>query len=223
MPSGKSEITRVTRSKGEARASYNRLSRCYDLFSRFESKYREAGLSKLAAKESETVLEIGFGTGLCILALARAVGEHGKVYGIDIAEGMCNLAQSKVTRAGLSDRVELQCGDAAQLPYEPDFFDAVLMSFTLELFDTPEIPAVLRECHRVIKNEGRICVVAMSGDSKPGMMLRLYEWFHCRFPGYVDCRPIFAGKALQEAGFKVEDVTVMSMWGLPVEIALAIK
>ena len=223
MSRSKSEITRVTRSKEEARASYNRLSKCYDLFSRFESKYREAGLRKLAAEEGETVLEIGFGTGHSLLPLAQAVGERSKVCGLDISEGMCKVARSKVMKAGLADRVWLQCGDAAQLPYEPNFFDAVSISFTLELFDTPEIPAVLKECHRVLKNEGRICVVAMSRVGKPGMILRLYEWFHCRFPSYVDCRPIFGRKALQEAGFKVEDVTVMSMWGLPVEIVLARK
>ena len=223
MSRSKSEITRVTRSKEEARASYNRLSKCYDLFSRFESKYREAGLRKLAVEEGEMVLEIGFGTGLSLVPLAQAVGERGKVCGLDISEGMCKVARAKVMKAGLADRVRLQCGDAAQLPYEPNFFDAVSISFTLELFDTPEIPNVLGECHRVLKKEGRICVVAMSREDKLGMMLRLYEWFHCRFPSYVDCRPIFGRKALQEAGFKVEDVTVMSMWGLPVEIVLARK
>ena len=77
-------MSRVLRSKEDAKASYNRLSRWYDLFARFEKKYREAGLKKLKAKEGETILEIGFGTGQCVLTLAQSVGKSGMIYGIDI-------------------------------------------------------------------------------------------------------------------------------------------
>jgi demethylmenaquinone methyltransferase/2-methoxy-6-polyprenyl-1,4-benzoquinol methylase len=218
------KISRVTRSKQEARASYDRMSRWYDILSgRYESKYREAGLRKLGAGEREVVLEVGFGTGHCILALAQAVGDKGKVYGIDISEGMCNISLSRMEKSGLSERVELHCGDATQLPFKSNCFDAVFMSFALELFDTPEIPAVLNECHRVLKDDGRICIVAMSKKAKDGMIVKLYEWFHDRLPNYVDCRPIYTRKALEGAGFGISDVTEMSMWGLPVEIVLAIK
>ena len=218
------EISRVVRSKEKARDSYDRLSRWYDLLSgRFEKRYRDAGLRMLDAKKGEVILEVGFGTGDCILALANAVEEQGKVYGIDISPGMCSVAQAKLEKAGLSNRVNLQSGDAACLPFDSDSFNAVFMSFTLELFDTPEIPVVLNECHRVLKSGGRICVVAMSREGKHGLMLRLYEWFHMQLPAYVDCRPIFVKKALEDAGFYVRNVTAMNMWGLPVEIVLAQK
>ncbi len=217
------EISSVSRSRQEAKASYDRLSRWYDLFARFESRYKEAGLHMLDTKKGEKVLEVGFGTGHCILALARAVGEGGKVYGIDISEGMCNIAQFKAKKAGLSQMVSLQCGDATRLPFEANSFDSVFMSFALELFDTPEIPAVLSECRRVLRDGGRICVVAMSKGKRATMMLRLYEWFHERLPNYVDCRPIYARKALEQAGFRIDDVAEVSMWGLPVEIVLARK
>ncbi len=208
----------------EARASYDRMSRWYDMLSgRSEKKYRDAGLRKLDAAEGEVVLEVGFGTGHCMLALAQAVGEKGKVYGIDISEGMRNISLSRMEKSGLSERVELHCGDATKLPFKANYFDAVFMSFALELFDTPEIPAVLNECHRVLKDDGRICVVAMSKKAKDGMMVKLYEWFHRRFPSFVDCRPIFVQKALEGACFRIQDVLVMSMWGLPVEIVLAGK
>lgn len=223
MSEGEREISRVTRSKRQARASYDKMSKWYDILAHPERRYGYLGLQKLRPAEGETVLEIGFGTGHGILALAQSVGNSDRVYGIDISEGMVNVTRSRVRKAGLSERVVLTCGDAARLPFEADFFDAVFMSFTLELFDTPEIPMVLHECRRVLQSDGRICVVAMSKKGKANVITRLYEWAHAKFPQYVDCRPIFAQQALEEAGFQILDVTERTMFGLPVEIVVAKK
>jgi len=217
-------ISRVTRSKAEAKASYNKLSRWYDLLAdRSERKHRVAGLEKLGVRPGEKVLEIGFGTGHALLALARVVGDSGRVYGIDLSEGMRDRAMSRLKEAGLSQQVDLTCGDATQLPYDADFFDAIFMSFTLELFDTPEIPVVLGECWRVLHSGGRLGVVAMTKGEPPGVMERLYEWAHRKWPRYVDCRPIYASRSVKEAGFQVRDVARLSMWGLSGEVVLGEK
>ena len=163
MTHGKSEITRVARSKDDARNTYDRLSKWYDLLAGgSERKFTEVGLRKLDVKEGEKVLEIGFGTGHSLLALARRVGMTGKVYGVDLSEGMLQVASNRLSTNGMSNRVELHCGDATRLPFPDQFFDAVFMSFVLELFDTPELPLVMRECQRVLNRTGRIGIVALS-------------------------------------------------------------
>jgi demethylmenaquinone methyltransferase/2-methoxy-6-polyprenyl-1,4-benzoquinol methylase len=217
-------VSRVTRSKEQAKATYDGLSRSYDLLAGgFERRHRDAAARKLQPQEGDVVLEVGFGTGHSVLELARAVGRTGKVYGIDISQGMLNIAQSRVDHAGVSDRVALKCGDALYLPFEAAFFDGIFISFTLELFDTPEIPLVLAECKRVLRTRGRICVVALSKKGEPSAMTRLYEWFHERLPDYVDCRPIFVEIALEKAGLHTLEATDLFFLGLRGESVLAEK
>lgn len=218
-------ISRVNRSKESARLSYNRLSRWYDTISgNTEKKYRDWGLEKLSAQQDEKILEIGFGTGHCLVTLAQAVGASGRVTGLDISDGMLAIARDRLQKEGLNERVDLHLGDAAKLGFiNAGTLDGVFMSFTLELFDNPEIPLVLRECHRVLKPGGRIAVVSMTKTDPPGAAVRIYEWFHEHMPDYADCRPIFARQAMEQSGFTIQSVSISSMWGLPVEIVLGIK
>jgi ubiquinone/menaquinone biosynthesis C-methylase UbiE len=214
-------ISRVSRTKRQSKDSYNRISSWYDLLEgRWEEAAVDRGLCMLDLREGERVLEIGPGPGKALVALARMAGESGKAYGIDISTKMLQICRLRLEEAHLQDRAELILGDGARLPFRASSFDALFMSFVLELFDTPEIPIVLSEGRRVLKEGGRICVVSLSkrGGRKP--LRDLYEWGHRAFPSLLDCRPIFVRESLQLADLSVQDSTYHSLWGIPVEIVL---
>ncbi len=119
MSQSRNQISRVTRSKDVAKASYDRMSRWYDLIAgTSEWKFVKTGLDLLKATEGAFVLDIGYGTGKSVLALAQSVGERGRIYGLDLSEGMHRIASDRVDKAGLSKRVDFRCGDAVKLPFE---------------------------------------------------------------------------------------------------------
>jgi demethylmenaquinone methyltransferase/2-methoxy-6-polyprenyl-1,4-benzoquinol methylase len=211
-------VLRVLQTKSETRAFYDKIAQVYDLLAEHsERPMREEGLKMLAAALGERVLEIGFGTGHMLVDLAKAVGPTGKVFGIDISENMLAQAKDLLGRENLSDRASLACGDAESLPYGDGSMDGIFMCFTLELFDTPDIPKVLAQCKRVLRPGGRIVVVAVSKEGKEGLVIHAFEWTHRHFPNLMDCRPIYARRALEAAGFVVEDSLTECMW-VPVEI-----
>jgi ubiquinone/menaquinone biosynthesis C-methylase UbiE len=216
-------ILRVFQTKDQTRAFYNKISQVYDLLSeRSEAPMRKAGLALLNARAGESVLEIGFGTGHSLAALAKGVGPNGKVFGIDLSDKMLQVARATLAKAKLADRVRLRCGDAVQMAFADNSMDAVFMSFALELFDTPEIPRVLKQCRRVLRPGGRIVVVGMSKDAKHDPLISVYEWTHQHFPNFVDCRPIYVKEAVEEAGFIVQKALTKHMW-VPVEIVRGAK
>jgi ubiquinone/menaquinone biosynthesis C-methylase UbiE len=216
-------VLRVLQSREETRAFYDKIAGVYDLLAeRSEQPVRQAGLKMLAVRPGEKVLEIGFGTGRSLIELAQAVGPTGRVFGIDLSKKMLEVAQRLVREKDLEQRVELTRGDALHLPYGTETLDGVFMSFTLELFDTPEIPLVLAECRRVLKAGGRIVVVGMSRIGPNGLVTGIFEWTHRHFPNYLDCRPILVRRAVEDAGFHVDESRVMKMW-INVELVRARK
>ena len=218
-----SGITRVLQTKDETKAFYNKIAKVYDLLAEHsEQPMREMALQMLAPAPGEHVLEIGPGTGHVLVKLAQAVGPTGRVFGLDFSENMLTQARELLEREGLADRVTLACGDAEDLPYPADSLDGIFMSFTLELFDTPEIPRVLAQCRRVLRPDSRIVVAALSKESQRGLAVRAYEWTHRHFPNLLDCRPIYVRRALEAAKFVIEDARIESMW-VPVEIIRARK
>lgn len=211
-----SGMERVHRPRRQARESYNAMSRWYDLFTNSEKQFTDIGIQMLDGQPNESILEIGCGTGHALIEFAKR-NQGGKVVAIDISEKMLQAARKKLR----SKSVDLCQADGLLIPFPDEQFDAVFLSFTLELFDTPEIPKVLSECYRVLKVDGRIGVVSLAKQDT--YAVRIYEWFHRLLPSIVDCRPIYLQAVLNESKFVVQQSTIKAMWGLPVDIVVAMK
>ena len=211
----------VVTSRDETRAFYNKIARVYNTLSaRWEAPMCGAGLDMLAVREGERVVDLGCGTGRSLPPLVHAAGESGWVAGVDLSENMLAETRAFLNRQDMPKAAALCQADAIHLPFPSGSLDAVFTSFTLELFDTPEIPVVLAECRRVLRPGGRAAVVSVSREGKSALVAEVYEWFHRRFPRFLDCRPIHVRNALESAGFEVQHARMKSMV-LPVEIAVA--
>ncbi len=214
----------VLRTKAQTQRFYDRISRIYGWMTvAFERRHGEKALELLSIREGEIILEIGPGSGHCLRRIAGLVGEGGNGCGIDISAGMLKVTRNKLLRSGMAARAGLCCADAVRLPLRDGSFDAILMVFTLELFDTLEIPQVLQESMRVLKPGGRITVASLSREGKKTTAMRLYEWVHRKWPQIADCRPIYAERSMKSCGYIVASGTRAQMAGLPLEIVSATK
>lgn len=215
----------MTVTRAQTRATYDRLSRWYDLLTgASERRFRNLGLCELDVQPEERVLEIGPGTGQALVVLAQAAGSMGIACGLDLSPGMCQVARQRIARgASLAVPAIVICGDAVALPVADGILDAIFMSFTLELFVPNDMARVLEECRRILRDGGRLGVVALSEFGRPNLMRRLYGWAHRRFPAWVDCRPIPVTRVLAEQGFRIRNVSHADLWGLPLEVAVASK
>jgi ubiquinone/menaquinone biosynthesis C-methylase UbiE len=190
-------------SREQTRQNYDRMSRWYDLFASSERKFTQIGLQLLGVKPGEHVLEIGFGTGHSLITLVHQATESGLVAGVELSSGMIEVARKRMQDESPERSAKMLRGDGTSLPFIPNSFDVVLLSFTLELFSDDEIPVVLDQCHRILKPEGRLGLISLAKQD------------------VLACRPIELRKSLKTGGFRVQAAKVQTMWGLPVEIALA--
>lgn len=212
------EITRVSRPRIAAAATYNRLARWYDLLTIPERPIKRRAVAMLAPQAGERILVIGSGTGQELAAIART-GAY--AIGIDIALAMCRRTRARLRKEELEQAAPL-CADALRLPLQDATHDAALAVFALELFDTPEMPLVLRQIAQAMRPGGRLMVACLS-RRRVNILVRLYEWLHTRWPRHLDCRPILAAPLLEAEGWDVLERQAASLCGLPVDLVLATR
>ena len=124
------------------------------------------------------VADIGAGSGLLTVHLARAVAPNGKVIATDIDGAVLDLLAQRLKAAGLSEVVERRVvgADAPQL--EAGTYDAILLAEVDHYFSDPA--AWLRDASTALKPGGRIVISnrvyhraqSMAAAKKAGLMLK---------------------------------------------------
>ena len=118
-----------------------------------DTKRESLGLLGLHAGQS--VLDVGCGTGREVRELARIVGASGRVAGLDSSAQL--IAYARASSDSLAPAsIEYVVGDAHELPFPAETFDACRADRTLQHLAQPEI--ALREMVRVVRSGGRVVV-----------------------------------------------------------------
>ncbi len=110
------------------------------------------------------VLEIGCGSGAFTTFVARALGNGGKVYALDIQPAMLKQLEKKLAKPGNQDikNIKLIQASAYNLPLENNSLDLVYMITVLQ--EIPDRQKALAEIKRVLKPEGILAVTEFLPD-----------------------------------------------------------
>jgi SAM-dependent methyltransferase len=125
-----------------------------DLVERRVRPVNDLLLARSGVAAGESVLEIGCGTGATTLPLSRAVGERGRVVGIDISAPMLAGARKRIAESGVGN-VALLEADAQVHRFEPDRFDLIISRFGIMFFVDPV--AAFRNVLPAARPRGRLC------------------------------------------------------------------
>jgi ubiquinone/menaquinone biosynthesis C-methylase UbiE len=142
--------------KRKASATYNAAADSYDHpVNSFWERYGSRTVGRLRLRPGARVLDACCGSGASALPAAEAVGPEGSVLGVDLAEGLLELARVKARARGLAN-VEFRPGDILDLGLPGGEFDAVVCVFGI--FFVPDIEAAIRELWRQVRPGGQLAI-----------------------------------------------------------------
>ncbi len=129
------------------------------------AKIIEESLILLKERKVKRVLDLGFGTGRHTIWLAEKGFE---VYGIDISRKGKEITEKKIKERNLKN-VYLKTADMHDIPFDKDFFDAVIATYVLEHNTLSDLKKAISEVYRVTKPKGIIIATLIStGDPRFG-------------------------------------------------------
>lgn len=155
---------------------FDNIAPRYDLLNhvlslKIDVLWRRLLVHMMAAGRPQRVLDVATGTGDLAIAIHRGTGAQ--VTGLDLSQQMLNVGTEKIKNAGLSSGIRMLKGDAENLPFQDDTFDAVSVAFGVRNFENLEIG--LREMRRVVKPGGSVFILEFS--QVEGILRPLYQFY----------------------------------------------
>ncbi len=139
---------------------YNSVSRVWgDLYTRdvtfanYNFVIRKRHVLNLFDRRGGRFLDAGCGTGDFIPDL---VARDGEVFALDFASEMIEEARARVGQNGHDRPVQYYVGDVSTLPFEANFFDAIIAVGLIEYL--ADVDAALRQMYKVLKPGGTLIV-----------------------------------------------------------------
>jgi len=114
----------------------------------------------LTDRKGQKVLDLATGTADVLLALFKNTSKVQSAFGIDLADKMLEVGRKKIQREKLEYCITLEHGDARQIPFDENTFDAATIAFGIRNMD--DHIRVLKQMHRVLNKGGRALVLEFS-------------------------------------------------------------
>jgi|SRR5687767_3774043 len=149
--------------KSEVELMFDKISGKYDLLNSLlslgiDKQWRRKALTTLKPAKPQSILDIATGTGDLVFMADRILGPK-VIKGVDLSAGMLKIAQKRlIARKGrLHADIEFMKGDAENLEFDANTFDAVTVAFGVRNF--ADLQQGLRELYRVLENGAPIMVL----------------------------------------------------------------
>jgi demethylmenaquinone methyltransferase/2-methoxy-6-polyprenyl-1,4-benzoquinol methylase len=143
----------------------------YDILNRIltlnlDEGWRRRTAVRVLEKNPSRILDLCCGTADLTMHIARNADASAEIYGLDFSHTMLERAREKVAVFG-EGRVKLVQGDAGNMPFDDNFFDAIGISFGFRnlTFENPDAGLHISEIFRVLKPGGRFVIVETSQPS----------------------------------------------------------
>jgi demethylmenaquinone methyltransferase/2-methoxy-6-polyprenyl-1,4-benzoquinol methylase len=169
--------------KQQVARMFDSISGKYDFLNHFLSlgidiRWRRKAIALLKDLQPKTILDVATGTGDFAVEALRL--NPTKVIGVDISEGMLDVGRQKMKARQLDGIIELRSGDSEKLPFEDNFFDAVIVAFGVRNFE--DLERGLSEMLRVVRPGGRVVVLEFSRPTKFPMKQLYNAYFTAILP-----------------------------------------
>ena len=143
---------------------FNNISKTYDFLNHFLSLgvdiiWRKIAINELKTNKPQLILDVATGTGDFAFEALKILKPE-KIVGVDISQGMLNIAQQKITKRKLGNHFEVKLGDSEKLPFGNNEFDAVTVAYGVRNFENLETG--LADIQRVLKPGGKAVVLEFS-------------------------------------------------------------